>query len=628
VKYALAGLLLALAATAQAGVQVFEQAERTYGDWPGSVPGRYYTWTPVTLPQNFWKSGLVTGARNWYRMQFHYEPTSRSQSIYFPKLRLYSMDVYVNDRPIWRSLELYAPGVNVNALRITIPKDLLRAGQNTVHIEAVGSSRWFNSLSRVYVGDTVELARRAAVRALLQEYAIYVIAVAFGAIGLISLCMWPVANRDPVLFWYGISGLAVLIATAVWYFTLTLFDAGAWRVGLIFIRYHGYLVPIFILHLRLAERRLPWLEGILWITLIWAYFSISAYGWDGARAWFWWSLIFSVLPAMLVVPLLRSPQLRIRPAVQLLIVADIAACLFPLHDWAWRLGLLDNDRIYLVYYAPAFVMLAAAAPIIQRAQASIRATERGKLELERRVAEKSREIEASHEELRRAQRDAALAEERRRIMADMHDGLGARLVALLSVAQSGKAKHGEITEGLAAALDELRLAIDSVQPVEGDVGVVLGNVRHRMRSVFERSGIKLNWNVSELPRMEDLTPERILAIQRIFLEAFSNAIRHSGARTVSVFTTRVPGAVRIVIEDDGRGFDADAPHAGTGLHNLQLRAVQAGGTLQVESKAGKGTRLTLSLPLGGDAPPEPLPNTGQKPEDYPVIGIPANATSS
>jgi signal transduction histidine kinase len=331
-------------------------------------------------------------------------------------------------------------------------------------------------------------------------------------------------------------------------------------------------------------------------------------------------MVFSALPALLTIPLLISPRLRAKPAVIVLVVADFAACLLPFHDWAWRFGIIDFERPYLVFFASPFVMLAAAAPIVERMLAGARATEQNRLELERRVAEKTREIEASHERLRRVQHEHTLAEERRRIMADMHDGLGARLVALLSVAQSGKAKRDEISEGIAAALDELRLTVDSVQPVEGEVGVVLGNVRHRMRSVFERAGIRLVWNVSALPRMENLTPERILAIQRLFLEVFSNAIRHSGARTVSVFTMRVPGAARIVIEDDGRGFDPAAAGPGAGLANLRLRAFQAGGTLAVESQVGKGTRVTLSLPLTEERTPD-LPRMGEKDEFCPVRGI-------
>jgi len=167
-----------------------------------------------------------------------------------------------------------------------------------------------------------------------------------------------------------------------------------------------------------------------------------------------------------------------------------------------------------------------------------------------------------------------------------------------------------------------------VQPVEGDVGVVLGNVRHRMRSVFERAGIKFLWNVSTLPRMDELTPERILAIQRIFLEVFSNTIKHSGARTVAVSAARVPGAVQIVIGDDGRGFEPAAVHNGNGLANLKLRAAQAGGTLLVDSGAGRGTRVTLLLPLAdGELPPE-LPGTGDKESPYPVPGISPEPSSA
>jgi signal transduction histidine kinase len=210
----------------------------------------------------------------------------------------------------------------------------------------------------------------------------------------------------------------------------------------------------------------------------------------------------------------------------------------------------------------------------------------------------------------------------------MHDGLGARLVSLLSIAQSGKARHGEISEGLAAALNELRLTVDSVQPVEGDVAVVLGNVRHRMRSVFERAGVKFLWNVSTLPRVENLTPERILAIQRIFLEVFSNTLKHAGARTVAVSAARLPGAVQIVIADDGRGFEEGEVRSGNGLANLKLRAAQAGGTLVLDSGPGVGTRVTLTLPFGEDQTPG-LPGSGHNAAHYPIHGItPARESAS
>jgi signal transduction histidine kinase len=427
-------------------------------------------------------------------------------------------------------------------------------------------------------------------------------------------------GRDPVLFWYAVSGISLLVVTAIWYLTLWRYEGTGLRAVLVFLRFNGYLMPLLILHMRLARIKKPWLEGVLWIALVAAVASIAVRGPWQWLAWSSWGILFATLPAFFVIPLLRSPELRREPTVVLLLVADVAAATMNLHDWALRLGWVDFDRPYLIYFVPLVVMLAAAMPIMERLMAGVAATRRMNVELELRVAAKAQEIETSHEKLRVAQRSQALAEERRRIMVDMHDGLGSRLVSLLSVAQSGKARPEELSEGIATALDELRLTVDSVQPVEGDVGVVLGNVRHRMRSVFERAGIGFLWNVSALPRMDDLTPDRILAIQRIFLEVFSNALKHAGARTVAVSAARVPGAVQIVIADDGCGFEPGAGQTGNGLANLQLRARQAGGALSVESVVGKGTRVTLSLPLA-DAEPPDLPGTRQKKGDYPIPGI-------
>jgi len=622
VRAFLAALLLSVAAGAAAEVLTFDRIEWD-GSWgPGFPDDARARWESISLPHNWYTSPPATGTLAWYRARFTLEQApAEGQSLYFPKLELRDLAVYVNGLRVWKLGERIGAGVATTTVVVPIPPGVLRGGENSIHLEARGYPRWHHGVSRFQVGNSLALAERASRASLLQSQLIYVSALGFGIVGLICLWLWWRSGREPVLFWYGVSGVMLLGATALWYETLWRPEHADWRLMLTFLRFHGFMVPILVLHLRLADRRHPWLEGGLWLLLAAALVSIGTpSGWQ-STAWMAWGLTFATLIAAATIPLLLSPQLRSKPAVLLLVVADLAAALMTYHDWAARLGRIDFDRPYYLLYVAPFVMLAAAPPILARLMVGVDAVRRLNVELERRVAEKMSEIEASQDELRQAQREQALAEERRRIMADMHDGLGARLVALLSVAQSGKARHGEISEGIAAALDELRLTVDSVQPVEGDVSVVLGNVRHRMRSVFERAGVRLEWNVSELPRMDDLTPERILAIQRIFLEAFSNAIRHSQAKTVSVFALRMPGAVRIVIEDDGRGFDPAASRGGTGLSNLRMRSQQAGGTLTVESRAGEGTRVTLTLPLADEAEPK-LPRTGEKEEFSPVPGIP------
>jgi len=632
VKCLVAALLISIPALAagEGNVRTFERADSPR-PWLWVLPDDSdFEWAEISLPHNWFRNPpRAPGSPVWYRIRFTLElQPVNYQSIYLSRLPITDLEVFVNRQPIWQLRQQYAVGAALTAVLIPIPQGLLRGGENVIHLKAFGHAVWYHGIPRVHVGDTKVLAEWAGMRSLIQGQMIHIVAAAFGAIGVLALWLWLRGGRDPVLFWYAISGLMLFATTAAWYLTLWRDEADGLRIGLVFLRFNGYLMPLLILHLRLAHRRHPWLESILWLALLAAIASTSVRGPWQSLAWTGWGILFAALPAFFIILLLRSPELRRQPAVVLLLVADVVAAALNLHDWALRFGWLDFDRTYLVYFVPPFVMLAAAVPILERMLAGVKATEQMNVELEHRVSAKAREIEASHLRLREAQREQALAEERRRIMADMHDGLGARLVSLLSVAQSGKAKPEEISEGIAAALDELRLTVDSVQPVEGDVGVVLGNVRHRMRSVFERAGIGFLWNVSALPRMENLTPERILAIQRIFLEVFSNAIKHSGASTVSVFTMRVPGAVRIVIEDDGHGFDIAAGRGGNGLANLQLRASQAGGTLVVESRAGKGTRVTLSLPFAGEDMPGNLPGTGQKAGSYPVLGIPPEASSA
>ena len=612
------GVALATSARGQE-VRVIEQADIS-GIYGMPTEDSDIAWTPVALPHNWYRNPPLSGSLAWYRIILPVEYETLGYSLYLPRLPVTDLSVYVNGRHIWQLSHRSSSAAAASAVLVAIPAFVLQAGRNVIYLRVIGWGPAFHGMPRVYFGETRTLARRATVRNLLQGQMIHTTALALGAIGVLALVLWLRTGRDPVLFWYGIAGVALLVSTILWYLTLWSEERTPWRTALIFLRFNGYLLPLMIVHLRLAGRRLPVLEGALWLALAVAVVDLAYPKLSGLLSWNAWVIGFGVLPALFVVPLLLDRRLLRDPTVILLVVADAAAVLANVHDLALRYGWIDFDRPYFIYYVAPFIMLAAGAPILRRLLAGYEAAKRTNVELEERVAAKAGEIEATHARLRRVEHEQALAAERRRIMADMHDGLGSRLVGLLSIAQSGKAEAKELGEGIAAALDELRLAIDALEPVEGDVGVVLGNVRHRMRSVFEHAGVRFLWNVSELPRMGDLTPARVLAIQRLLLEVFTNAIKHAGAKTVAVFAARLPGVVHIVIEDDGRGFDPTEGGPGHGLRNIRLRAGQAGGSVTVETVQGKGTRVTLALPLDGRQPA----SEGA----YPVQGIPPAPSSA
>ena len=90
------------------------------------------------------------------------------------------------------------------------------------------------------------------------------------------------------------------------------------------------------------------------------------------------------------------------------------------------------------------------------------------------------------------------------------------------------------------------------------------------------------------------------ALYRVVQEALTNVLKHAGARRVNLVLQRSAGQVAAVVEDDGRGFDPEsAPAAGNrlGVLGMRERAALVGGSLTVESAAGRGTTIIVRVPL-------------------------------
>ena len=243
-----------------------------------------------------------------------------------------------------------------------------------------------------------------------------------------------------------------------------------------------------------------------------------------------------------------------------------------------------------------FTILAISAAIVEYYIAATRELRRLNTELERRIAQKSEEIKATYARVEEAKNEWALVSERQRILADMHDGLGATLIGLLRHVQSGRADRASIEQRVQDALREMRLAVDALQSREGDLAAVLGSLRYRLDDMIRSSGATLAWEVEELPEVEGLKPTAVFCLQRILLEAITNALKHARAQRLSV-TARASGAdIEIRIEDDGNGFDPSCHAAGLGLANMRARAQRIGARITVQSSRDSGTRVTVHYP--------------------------------
>ena len=196
-------------------------------------------------------------------------------------------------------------------------------------------------------------------------------------------------------------------------------------------------------------------------------------------------------------------------------------------------------------------------------------------------------------------------EERRRIRRDLHDEIGPLLAsqsltleaieklinqdpaAAISLVRDLKGQtHGAVKE-------IRRIIYDLRPPALDDLGLVEA-LRERFAQL-EQSRLKVELDTpDEIP---SLSAAAETAVYRIAVEAVTNVIRHAEAHECHV-TLRVDNALQLEIRDDGSGLPVKY-RAGVGLHAMQERAEELGGSFRIDRSAGKGTRLTITIPLEG-----------------------------
>ena len=231
---------------------------------------------------------------------------------------------------------------------------------------------------------------------------------------------------------------------------------------------------------------------------------------------------------------------------------------------------------------------------------SLRAQREQQQQLVNQLDAQRHELERLHILARATQEKQAAAQERARIMQDMHDGLGSQLVSSLAMAQSGSLSATQTYDLLRSCIDDLRLAIDASGESADSLLLALGNLRFRMEPRLKSAGIVLRWNTQDLSDKLPLSAERQLPVLRVIQETIANTLKHAQATTLSVTVVDTPTELTVSITDDGHGFDvAKVQHSahGKGLNSLAKRARVLGAQLDIASSA-QGTHTRLVVPLG------------------------------
>lgn len=273
-------------------------------------------------------------------------------------------------------------------------------------------------------------------------------------------------------------------------------------------------------------------------------------------------------------------------------------------NWAAFLALFALHAALAFLFGDLDAREAAKA---RRQKETITELERTNTRLERALAENA----TLHAQLLLQAREAGIADERRRLAAEIHDtlaqglaGIITQLQAVTSTAGSDPAlarQHLDRASALARhSLGEARRSVHDLVPAaleDDDLPQALGKTvaawagRHAVRAEFTVTGT-----------VEPLHDEVGATLLRIAEESLANAARHASATRAGVTLSYMGDEVTLDIRDDGRGFDPTAlpPYSGAGgfgLGGMRARAERIAGTVTVETGPGLGTAVSARVPL-------------------------------
>ena len=606
-----------------------------WGPSPPTVDSRALpgTWVPVTLPHTQ-PSDLLAQAgpgvqqrkrSTWYRITVPAVTADAGAGADVAALALYAartkgdgpIALYLDGRrvhqwqlagpgwywaPLWLPLgadpmadRIDEPAADPPAGPVALPREILFRFQ---HLRETRTA-----LASVWVGDADTLRWRWRLRDGLQVDLPATCAAAFLSMGLFALFVWlgRPAETGYLLFF----ALAVASAIRSLHFYVTWPVANPWLAWLTVSSLFAMLLAVHFFQRGLQPRPVPWLTRSL--------------------------IACSIGVAVLTLPLLplvdSSP--RLTPLIYLLVVPLSVSMAWTGFAQAWRrstegllvagsvslnvvLGgvdwLLQNNFIgpegwYLGPYMTLVNFVVFCLLMYRRYIGALFDVEQANAQLAQRLQAREQALEHSHAQLREVEHRQTLSQERQRLMQDMHDGLGASLHHALRAFERGPLGNQAVGEILRGCIDDVRLTIDAMEPVEADLALLLGTLHGRVADHLQHAGVTLRWQVADLPRLDWLDPRCALHILRILQEALTNITRHTRADDIGLHATADATGVTLHLCDNGPGFDLD--HAlrsgGMGLRNQLRRAEAIGGRLHwqpaVTAHGRAGTCVTLWLPL-------------------------------
>ena len=545
------------------------------------------------MPDSWRKQSRVRTRPGWYRLHFELARVPETpQAIYIPRVTN-NIALYVNDVFLGVSGNLEKRELSWNVAQLfVVPPGMLRAGHNEILIRLHPDGLARAGLSRVHLGDETRIRELYSNRYFYQSTAPEFIAALLALTALLSASLWASRRQEAVFGFFALLCLATI--ARLWHTFTRDIESWGWVFAAPSLSWMIAAQTFFVL--RFCGQSAPRFERVVAIFAVAATAMLMLASSPVVVAVvFVFNTIISL--AMLVIlgrALMREPKLENLTLLAALLINFLLA----MHDLINYQEMLDFDTLYLLPLGGPLLLFAVAILLIRRYVDVLQKHESLNAALATRVQNRERELALSYERLRALDQQRATAEERQRLMRDMHDGIGSHLMSTLALARVSALSQHQMEETLADCIDELKLTIDSLEPVESDLLVVLGNLRYRLEPRLHAAGISLEWAVSDLPPLAYLDPENVRSILRIVQEAFTNTLKHAHAKhiTLSTGVDYTNARLFVRVTDDGVGANSGGP-VGRGLANMKIRAARLHGELEFLPLKGGGTCVNLYLPL-------------------------------
>ena len=555
-----------------------------------------------------WPAGLSRSA------QYSVNSQPSELALYLPRVGA-RFRVLLNDQVIATEHWL-APGyvdTSVAPYWVALPPALLvqPAEANRISIEVQGQLLRNSGLSNVLLGPREAIEARYNKVHTWQILVTWMVAGCSALLALLAGLLW-MQNRERAF------GL-LAVAFGMWVLRLVLtplvhppipFELWFFMHKLSFTLYCGF---VFLFLWEVFGFRHNWTRKLvlafLWIGPVWL--GITTFTGNYTLYRIWTGILLALSVTTLSLMFLHARK-GLDANQRLVLVAAVVTIITGARDFAVvQMGLPGDGDIRWMTLGSLVFMLALTWILMQRTLNYVQQIGQLNQELGLRVAQKETQLVAAFEQLRESERREVLEGERQRLTRDMHDGLGSQLVQTLNLVRGQAVLDPKaITGMLHHALQELRMTLDSLEPMEGDLPAILGTLRRRIAPALEASGIELDWEVQEVPPIavhgQPLEALGVMHLFRFLQEVFANIIKHSGASHVEVRTWSVEptASVLLSVTDNGCGIGAGSREGGRGMDNLRARAHALGAQLRItpapapataQPAAQPGTRIELEL---------------------------------